>query len=225
MAPAAQLSRLLCPRAPACLGACQARHRRGDTVSVLLANTPAMLECHYGVPMTGAVLNTINTRLDAAMIAFSLDHAETKVLIVDREFSGVMKDALARTKVKPLVIHYDDPRICGRRASASARSTTRISDGRRSGFRLGDAGRRMGRDLAQLHLWHHRRSEGRGVPPSRRLSARARQCRDLQMGRASGLSVDAADVPLQWLVLPLVDLGVAGTHVCLRQVRAGACTI
>src|SRR6476659_5579127 len=61
--------------------------KRGDTVSVLLANTPAMLECHYGVPMTGAVLNTINTRLDPAVVAFSLQHAETKILIVDKEFS------------------------------------------------------------------------------------------------------------------------------------------
>src|SRR5512143_869005 len=60
---------------------------RGDTVSVMLANTPAMLECHYGVPMTQGVLNTLNTRLDAAIIAFSLDHAETKILITDREFS------------------------------------------------------------------------------------------------------------------------------------------
>src|SRR5262245_62812626 len=49
---------------------------RGDTVSVMLANTPAMLEAHYGVPMTGAVLNTLNTRLDAPIIAFSLDHAD-----------------------------------------------------------------------------------------------------------------------------------------------------
>ena len=58
----------------------------GDTVSVMLANTPAMLEAHYGVPMTGAVLHSINTRLDAAVIAFMLDHAETKVLIADTEF-------------------------------------------------------------------------------------------------------------------------------------------
>src|SRR5678815_1228559 len=61
--------------------------KRGDTVSALLANTPAMLECHYGVPMSGAVLNTINTRLDAAVIAFQLDHADAKVLITDREFA------------------------------------------------------------------------------------------------------------------------------------------
>ena len=67
-----------------------------------------MLECHYGVPMTAGVLNTLNTRLDAAILAFSLDHAETKVLIVDREFSGVMKEALALAKVRPLVVDYDD---------------------------------------------------------------------------------------------------------------------
>jgi fatty-acyl-CoA synthase len=82
---------------------------RGDTVSALLANTPAMLECHYGVPMVKAVLNTLNTRLDAAILAFSLDHAQAKVVITDREFSKVMKEALALAKVKPLVIDYDDP--------------------------------------------------------------------------------------------------------------------
>ncbi|MEA2759955.1 MAG: 3-(methylthio)propionyl---CoA ligase [Methylobacteriaceae bacterium] len=82
---------------------------RGDTVSVMLANTPAMLECHYGVPMCKAVLNTLNTRLDAAILAFTLDHAETKVLIVDREFSPIIKEAVAQAKFKPLIIDYDDP--------------------------------------------------------------------------------------------------------------------
>ena len=80
----------------------------GDTVSVMLPNTPPMLEAHYGVPMTGAVLHSINTRLDAAIIAFQLDHAETKILITDREFAPVMKAALALAKVKPLVIDCDD---------------------------------------------------------------------------------------------------------------------
>ena len=87
--------------------------KRGDTVSAILANTPAMLECHYGVPMAGAVLNTMNTRLDAAIIAFQLDHGEAKALIVDREFAKVAKDALALAKVKPLVIDYDDPEYSG----------------------------------------------------------------------------------------------------------------
>jgi 3-(methylthio)propionyl---CoA ligase len=87
--------------------------KRGDTVAAVLANTPAMLEAHYGVAMAGAVLNTINTRLDAAVIAFTLDHGEAKGLITDREFSKVVKDALAACKSKPLVIDYDDPEFSG----------------------------------------------------------------------------------------------------------------
>ena len=82
--------------------------RSGDTVSVMLPNIPAMLECHFGVPMTGAVLNAINIRLDAPIIAFILDHAEAKVLITDREFAGVIKAALGLAKVKPYVIDCDD---------------------------------------------------------------------------------------------------------------------
>jgi fatty-acyl-CoA synthase len=81
----------------------------GDTVSVLLPNAPPMLEAHYGVPMTGAVLHSINTRLDAAVIAFQLDHANSRVLITDREFARTMKEALALCRVKPLIIDYDDP--------------------------------------------------------------------------------------------------------------------
>jgi fatty-acyl-CoA synthase len=81
---------------------------KGDTVSAMLANTPPMIECHYGVPMTGAVLNTLNTRLDAATIAFALDHAETSVLITDTEFSGTIKEALSLARARPLVVDYDD---------------------------------------------------------------------------------------------------------------------
>jgi fatty-acyl-CoA synthase len=80
----------------------------GDTVSVMLSNTPAMLEAHYGVPMTGAVLHCLNTRLDAPILAFQLDHANTKVLITDREFSASMKEALALAEVRPLIIDHDD---------------------------------------------------------------------------------------------------------------------
>ncbi len=82
---------------------------KGDAVSVMLSNTPPMLEAHYGVPMTGAVLHCMNTRLDAAVIAFQLDHAETKVLITDREFAETVREALALATVQPLVIDYDDP--------------------------------------------------------------------------------------------------------------------
>ncbi len=82
---------------------------KGDTVSVLLANTPAMLECHYGVAMTKGVVNTLNTRLDAGTIAFSLDHAEAKIFIVDKEHSALAAAALSQCKVRPLVIDYVDP--------------------------------------------------------------------------------------------------------------------
>jgi len=81
----------------------------GDTVSVMLPNTPAMMEAHFGVAMTGAVLHTINTRLDAGVISFQLDHAGTKLLITDREFSSTMKAALELAAVKPIIIDYDDP--------------------------------------------------------------------------------------------------------------------
>lgn len=87
--------------------------RKGDTVAVLAPNIPAMLELHYGVPMLGAVLNTVNIRLDAAAIAFILDHGEAKVVFVDKEFSGVAREALALAKVKPLVIDIDDPEYDG----------------------------------------------------------------------------------------------------------------
>jgi fatty-acyl-CoA synthase len=78
-------------------------------------NIPEMYEAHFGVPMTGGVLNCLNTRLDAAMLAFILDHSETKVLLVDREFHHVIKEALAQAKAKPLVVDIDDPQ-CDDRA-------------------------------------------------------------------------------------------------------------
>ena len=82
---------------------------KNDTVSVMLPNTPPMYEAHFGVPMCGAVLNPLNTRLDAETIAFMLRHAEAKVLITDREFSPVVAMALALLKTRPIVIDVDDP--------------------------------------------------------------------------------------------------------------------
>ncbi len=80
----------------------------GQTVSIMAANIPAFLDAHYGVPLTGAVLNAINIRLDAENIAFILDHGECDVLLTDTAFSGVIKQALAISKRKPLVIDIDD---------------------------------------------------------------------------------------------------------------------
>ncbi len=82
----------------------------GDTVAAMLPNTPPMFEAHFGVPMLGAVLNTLNTRLDPAAIAFMLDHGEARVLITDREFSATIRAALVlMTGPQPLVVDVDDP--------------------------------------------------------------------------------------------------------------------
>lgn len=82
---------------------------KGDTVAAMLPNIPQMLECHFGVPMLGAVLNALNTRLDAKAIAFMLEHGEAKVLIVDREFGEVIRDAISQLDKPPLVVDVDDP--------------------------------------------------------------------------------------------------------------------
>jgi fatty-acyl-CoA synthase len=91
--------------------------KRFDTVAVMLPNTPPMVECHFGVPMSGAVLCSLNTRLDPSAIAFMLEHGEAKVLIVDKEFSSVMSAALALMgqsgKPLPIVINVDDPLYTG----------------------------------------------------------------------------------------------------------------
>jgi fatty-acyl-CoA synthase len=85
----------------------------GDTVSAMLSNTPEMLEAHFGVPMTGGVLNALNTRLDAEAIAFMLNHGEAKVLLTDREFSPTIAAALKLVDRKPIVIDVDDPEYNG----------------------------------------------------------------------------------------------------------------
>jgi fatty-acyl-CoA synthase len=82
---------------------------RGDTVAVMAPNVPAMLEAHYAVPMTGAVLNALNYRLDARSIAFILEHGEARLLLTDREFSPVIAEALSLVGRRPTVIDIDDP--------------------------------------------------------------------------------------------------------------------
>ncbi|MFO0725171.1 MAG: acyl-CoA synthetase [Myxococcota bacterium] len=86
---------------------------RGDTVAAMLPNTPAMFEAHFGVPLCGAVLNALNTRLDAESIGFMLAHGEAKALLVDRELSAVASRALAMAGREILVIDVDDPEYSG----------------------------------------------------------------------------------------------------------------
>jgi len=94
--------------------------RRGDTVAIVAPNVPAMLEAHYGVPMLGAVLNPINTRLDAATIAFCLEHGEAKLLLADREFHATVAPALEKLGARrPIVVDIADDETAGAPAFGS----------------------------------------------------------------------------------------------------------
>src|SRR5215813_13135742 len=88
--------------------------KRGDTVAILAANTPAMLEAHFAAPMIGAVLNPINIRLDAPLIAFCLEHGEAKLFLADREFHTTITPALERLgRARPIVVDIADAETQG----------------------------------------------------------------------------------------------------------------
>jgi len=194
--------------------------RKGDTVAVMLANTPPMLEAHYGVPMTGGVINTLNTRLDAAALAFILDHGEAKVLITDREFAGVMKETLKLAKTKPFVIDYDDPEFpqSGERlggieyeafiAPGDPDFTWKMPDDEWDAISLNYTSGTTGNPKGVV--FHHR---GAAL-----------------MGYGNILAANMPRHPIYLWTLPMFHCNgwcfpwslsvVAGTHICLRWVRA-----
>ncbi len=196
--------------------------KKGETVSVMLANTPPMLEAHYGVPMTGAVLNSLNTRLDPAAIAFILDHAEASVVIVDREFSATMKAALEQAEVNPFVIDYDDPEF--------AQAGALLGEVEYEAF--------IANGDPQFH-WSLPEDEWQSISLNYTSGTTGNPKGVVYSHRGAYLMVTSnviaagmAKHPVYLWTLPMFHCNgwcfpwslsvVAGTHICLRWVRAGA---
>jgi fatty-acyl-CoA synthase len=181
-----------------------------------------MLEVHYGVPMAGAVLNTINTRLDAATIGFIFDHADAKMVIVDRECSSIVRQALALAKAKPLVIDYDDPEFKG---AGERLGTIEYEDFLAEGdpaFAWAMPGDEW--DAISLNYTSGTTGDPKGVVYHHRGAYL------LAVGNV--LTCGMGKHPVYLWTLPMFHCNgwcfpwtlsvVAGTHVCLRQVRAAA---
>ena len=190
----------------------------GDTVSFMAANTPEMFEAHFGVLMTGAVLNALNTRLDAKAIAFILEHAETKVLFTDREFSETIKAALEHLPSRPLVIDIDDPQFEGGELLGEMTYEQFIGSGdpAYSSFQIGDEWAACSLNYTSGTtgnpkgvVYHHRGAYLNAV--------------------SNALSWDMVSHPVYLWTLPMFHCNgwcfpwtlavVSGTNVCLRHVR------
>ena len=197
--------------------------KRGDTVAVMLANTPAMLECHYGVPMAGAVLNTLNTRLDAPIIAFSLDHGGGQG---PDHRPGILEDRQAGPRAREGQADRHRLRrsgICPAPASASARSSTRRSWPMATPTTPGRC-RRDEWDAIALNYTSGTTGDPKGVVYHHRGAYL------LAIGNV--VTCGMGKHPVYLWTLPMFHCNgwcfpwsisvVAGTHVCLRQVRAKA---
>jgi fatty-acyl-CoA synthase len=194
----------------------------GQTVAALLLNTPPMLEAHYGVPMAGAVLNALNTRLDAAGIGFILDHGEAKLVLVDSELAPLLRDAMGLMQgPQPLVVEYTDPTAEATRTGMGADYQEFIAGGDPEfawqmpddewdaislNYTSGTTGNPKG------VVYHHRGAAllATGNVIHARLSEPMVYLWTLPMFHCNG-----------WCFPWSVSVA-SGTHVCLRQVRAGA---
>jgi len=190
---------------------------RGDTVAVMAPNVPALLECHYAVPGLGAVLNALNYRLDAATIAFCLEHGGAKVLITDREYSGVIGEAIKKLGREIFVVDIDDALASGGERLGSIDYEAWIAQGDAS-FELRDPADEWD-SLALLYtsgttgnpkgvVYHHRGAylNALGNALAFGLTPRSVYLWTLPMFHCSGWTYT-------WAVT-----AVGGTHVCLRKV-------
>ncbi len=206
------------------LASALAKHSIGknDTVSALLPNVPAMLEAHHGVPMAGAVLHSINTRLDARTIAFMLYHAECKAFIVDREFAELASAALRLLRAKPLLISYDDrefPQSGELKGAVDYEKFVGVGDPNFEWQMPADEW-----DAITLNYTSGTTGNPKGVVYHHRGAA--------LMGYSNILATRMRPRPVYLWTLPMFHCNgwcfpwtlslIAGTHVCLRQVRAKA---
>ena len=165
---------------------------KGDRVAALLFNSPAMLEAHFGVPAAGGILVAVNNRLSSAEVGYILQHSGARYLLVDTALEAL---AAPLDLAGVTVIRCDAPASPG---------PVRGVPGRRVAGAAGElAGARGGDDLGQLHLRDHGPAQGGAVHLPRRVPERAERGDRGRPGHRLGLPVDAADVPLQWLVLPV----------------------
>ena len=194
---------------------------KNDTVAVMAPNVPELFEAHFGVPMAGAVLNALNTRLDAATIAFILDHAEAKILITDREFAPVVEPALAQANQKPLVIDIDDELATSGKLLGRMNYEQFIAEGDPS-FASNEPADEW--DAIALNYTSGTTGNPKGVVYHHRgayLNA---------IGNALAWSLPHHPIYLWTLPMfhcngwcfPWTITALAGTHVCLRRVEAGA---